>query len=311
MYQYPKQILTIAQQVQSYIDAGMVITSRADVEKALKSIGFYRLRGYSFHLYDNATKKYVPGTKFEDILKLYQFDQELSSLIFSIISKSEVALRVRLVESLLIHGDPLVLQDSSIFKEKKLYWQNMSTVASEIARSNDVFIKHNFDNHDGEVPVWAAVEVLSFGTLSKIIKNLKTGTGSSYSILAANYQYKSKKGNMVNPSQKMLASWILGVSVLRNMCAHNWFFRNYPFQLFNNISFAANNSLPQRPYMVRFIIFNLLFVPSTKPFDKGLDTAFSTADKSFSSPEAKRESSFKSLFLYFSINRYKHGMFFF
>ena len=147
--------------------------------------------------------------------------QEWSVLIFSMISKIEVALRVRLVEALLIHGEPLVLQDSSIFKEKKLYWQNMSTVASEIARSNDVFIKHNFDNHDGEVPVWAAVEVLSFGTLSKIIKNLKTGTGSSYSILAANYQYKSKKGNLVNPSQKMLASWIQGVSVLRNMCAHN------------------------------------------------------------------------------------------
>ena len=195
----------------------MVITSREDVEKALKSVGFYRLRGYSFHLYDNATKKYVPGTKFEDILRLYQFDQELSSLIFLMISKIEVALRVRalrvrLVEALLIHGEPLVLQDSSIFKEKKLYWQNMSTVASEIARSNDVFIKHNFDNHEGEVPVWAAVEVLSFGTLSKIIKNLKTGTGSSYSILAANYQYKSKKGNLVNPSQKMLASWIQGVS---------------------------------------------------------------------------------------------------
>ena len=193
----------------------MVITSREDVEKALKSVGFYRLRGYSFHLYDNATKKCVPGTKFEDILRLYQFDQEFSSLIFLMISKIEVALRVRLVEALLIHGEPLVLQDSSIFKEKKLYWQNMSTVASEIARSNDVFIKHNFDNHEGEVPVWAAVEVLSFGTLSKIIKNLKTGTGSSYSILAANYQY------LVNPSQKMLASWIQGVSVLRNMCAHN------------------------------------------------------------------------------------------
>ena len=221
MYQYPKQILTIAQQVQSYIDAGMIITSRADAERVLKSVGFYRLRGYSFNLYDNATKKYVPGTQFEDILKLYQFDQELSTLIFSMISKIEVALRVRLVESLLIHGEPLVLQDSSIFKEKKLYWQNMSTVASEIARSNDVFIKHNFDNHDGEVPVWAVVEVLSFGTLSKIIKNLKTGAGSSYSTLAANYQYKSKKGNLVKPSQKMLTSWIQGVSVLRNMCAHN------------------------------------------------------------------------------------------
>lgn len=183
MYQYPKQILTIAQQVQSYIDAGMVIASREDVEKALKSVGFYRLRGYSFHLYDNATKKYFPGTKFEDILKLYQFDQELSALIFSMISKIEIA--------------------------------------SEIARSNDVFIKHNFDNHEGEVPVWAVVEVLSFGTLSKIIKNLKTGTGSTYSILASNYQYTSKKGNLVTPSKKMFSSWVQAVSVLRNMCAHN------------------------------------------------------------------------------------------
>ena len=64
------------------------------------------------------------------------------------ISKIEVALRVRLVEALLIHGEPLVLQDSSILKKKKLYWKNMSTVASEIARLM-MFIKHNFDNHDG------------------------------------------------------------------------------------------------------------------------------------------------------------------
>lgn len=63
MYQYPKQILTIEQQVQSYVDAGMKITSQEDVEKALKSIGFYRLRGYLFQLYDNAAKKYIPGTK--------------------------------------------------------------------------------------------------------------------------------------------------------------------------------------------------------------------------------------------------------
>ena len=133
MYQYPKQILTIDQQVQSYIDVGMEITSREDIEKALKLIGFYRLRGYSFHLYDNAAKKYVPGRKFEDIIKLYQFDQKLSALVFSMISKIEVALRARLVEALLIHGELLVLQDPSIFKEKKRYWQNAATVASENA----------------------------------------------------------------------------------------------------------------------------------------------------------------------------------
>ena len=56
------------------------------------------------------------------------------------ISKIEVALRVRLVEALLIHGEPLVLQDSSILKKKKLYWKNMSTVASEIARLLNIIL---------------------------------------------------------------------------------------------------------------------------------------------------------------------------
>ena len=124
MYQYPKQISIITQQIQPYVDAEMMrlyaVTDREDVEKALKTIGFYRLRGYSFHLYDNATKKYVPGTEFEDILKLYQFDQELSNLVFSMIAKIEVTLRVRLVEALLIYGDALILQDSSIFKDKRI-----------------------------------------------------------------------------------------------------------------------------------------------------------------------------------------------
>ena len=35
--------------------------------------------------------------------------------------------------------------------------------------------------------VWAIVEVLSFGTMSKIIKNLKTGLDSAYVILAKFY----------------------------------------------------------------------------------------------------------------------------
>lgn len=131
----------------------------------------------------------APLTRFEDILKLYHFDQELSVLIFSMISKIEiskieVSLRVRLVEALLIHGDSLALQDSSLFRDKKLYWKNMSTIASEIARSNDVFIKHNFDNHDGEVPVWAAVEVLSFGTLPSFSLSITQLPYSSLSSLS-------------------------------------------------------------------------------------------------------------------------------
>lgn len=50
------------------------------------------------------------------------------------------------------------------------------------------------------------VEIISFGTLSKLIKNLKTGPDGVYAKLAENYKYISIKGNMVKPSQKMLTS---------------------------------------------------------------------------------------------------------
>ncbi|MCI8559150.1 MAG: Abi family protein [Lachnospiraceae bacterium] len=221
MNSYPKQILTISQQLQTYIDAGMTVSSVDEAAAALTTIGYYRLRGYSFPLYDNASKRYLVGTDFSNILKLYHFDMELSRLLFGMVTCIEVALRARLSDALLTYHDALILTDPSVFCDKKLFWQNLSPLSSQIARSNDVFIRHNFQNHDGEIPLWAAVEVMSFGTLSKTIKNLKTGKNSAYTILAGYYRYISPRGKLVKPSLRMLSSWIQSVSVLRNMCAHN------------------------------------------------------------------------------------------
>lgn len=221
MYTYPKKILTIHEQIKNLNNSGININSYNNAENILKSIGFYRLRGYSYHLYDTNTKKYIPGTTFELITNIYYFDQSLSSLVLSILLKIEVALRARLIDALLIHNDPLILQDASIFKNKQLYWTHMATISTEISRSQEIFIKHNFDNYDGIIPVWAAIEVISFGTLSKIIKNLKTGPHSSYSVLAKHYGFYSQKNKFVVPSNKLLSSWLHSVCVLRNLCAHN------------------------------------------------------------------------------------------
>ena len=188
---------------------------------ALTTIGYYRLKGYSFHLIDPATGKYIAGTNFSDVLKLYHFDSELSNLLFSYLSKIEVALRSRLVNAFQITQDAIVLNDPSVFRDKKLYWKNQSTIASEISRSNDVFIEHNFNNHDGAIPIWASVEIMSFGTISKTIKNMKTGNNSAFSELIKNYKFKNSNGHDVNPSKDMFTSWIQAVSVMRNICAHN------------------------------------------------------------------------------------------
>lgn len=221
MNSYPKKILTVSQQLQAYIEAGMTIPSIEEAATALTTIGYYRLRGYNFQLYDNQTKKYYPGTDFSSILKLYNFDLELSRLLFSLATDIEVSLRARLCEALLIHHDALILNNPSVFSDKKLFWQNNAALCSQIARSNDLFIRHNFQYHHGEIPIWAAVEVMSFGTLSKTIKNLKTGSNSAYTVLADHYRYLSPRQRMVRPSLKMLSSWIQSVFILRNICAHN------------------------------------------------------------------------------------------
>lgn len=219
MNTYPKQILDIHQQIQTYINAGMIVPSIQEMEEALKSVGYYRLRGYCFHLYDNQAKKYKPGTSFTNVLNLYRFDAELSHLLFSFATSIEVALRARLTEALLVHQDALILGDPSVFSDKSLYWKNYGVICAEIARSNDVFIKHNFQRHHGAIPIWAAVEIMSFGTLSKLIKNMNVGP--AFAVLAGYYGYKTPKGNRIVPSKDMLTSWIQAVSVLRNMCAHN------------------------------------------------------------------------------------------
>ncbi len=242
MYQYPKNFLSVTQLIQKLIDSGMTIDSQDETKLALTTIGYYRLKGYSFHRIDPATKKYIAGTNFSDVLKLYHFDSELSHLIFSYLSQIEVALRAHLVNAFQTTQDALVLHDPSVFKDKQLYWRNQGTIASEINRSNDVFIEHNFNNHEGAIPLWASVEVMSFGTISKTIKNMKAGNQSAFSVLIQNYKFKNANGNMVNPAKDMFASWIQAVSVMRNICAHN--------------SRIYNRAISTTPQLISFDVIN-------------------------------------------------------
>ena len=221
MYHYSKPYLSVSQLIQKLASLGMIIPSQTEAEEAFNTIGYYRLRGYCYHQFDRNSNQYIAGPNLHDILNLYHFDMELSHLLFDYLSQIEVALRVRFVNAFQTTQDVLALNDPSVFKDKNLYWKNQSSVASEIARSNDLFITHNFDNHEGAIPLWAAVEVMSFGTLSKLIKNLKTGQNSVLSNIIHHYRYRNSSGSLVNPSKDMFTSWIQSVSVVRNICAHN------------------------------------------------------------------------------------------
>ena len=221
MKSYPKAVLSLPDLLADLQSKGMTISDISQATTIIEKIGYYRFRGYAFHLIDSSTGMFYPGTCFDDVLQLYMFNSELTTLLFSMSGKIEVALRARLCESLLAFGDPLIYLDSSIFKDKEKHWKNLSSLCNEINRSNEVFILHNYINHDGQIPIWAAVEVMSFGCLSKFISNLITGPNTPYSKLVKYYTYRTLKGNEAAPSMDMFSSWIHSVVVLRNMCAHN------------------------------------------------------------------------------------------
>lgn len=221
MKQYPKTIRSTHDLISDLQSKGMLVPDLSLAEKAIEQIGYYRLRGYASHFIDIKTGKFLSGTSFDRVLQLYYFNCELSSLIFAMSSKIEVTLRARLCASLLPLGDPLIYLDPSIFRDKAIYWKNFSTLCSEINRSDEVFIKHNLENHDGQIPIWAAVEVMSFGNLSKFISNLVPGPNTPFYRLAMCYKYNSPKGKSVVPSLDMISSWMHSIVILRNMCAHN------------------------------------------------------------------------------------------
>lgn len=104
-------------------------------------------------------------------------------------------------------------------------------------------IEHHFDNHDGAIPLWASLEVMSFGSLSKISKNLKTENQSVFSILIQEYKFKHTNGNEVNLSKAMFTSWIQAVLVMGTICAHHSRIYNRAISLHSSYIYRCNKVL--------------------------------------------------------------------
>ena len=205
-------------QIQHLQSRGLIIQDQAYALQVLEHVSFYRLRGYYIHWYDRATKKFHPGITFEAIVQLHQFDMELSSLILDISSHIEIALRSYLANELALYidtngtlcGHAMGYLDFSFFDDPNQFMENSGSIVREIQRSNEVFIAHNKSICQDNVPVWAAVEIMSFGTLSKLFSSLDRNV--KLSITRKYY----RRGSYC----QWVESWLHAITLIRNMCAH-------------------------------------------------------------------------------------------
>jgi abortive infection bacteriophage resistance protein len=228
---YAKPALPIADQIAKLEASGMLIADHAAAEHCLQHISYYRLSAYWLlfeHPKTQPGPRFKPGTTFQDVLALYEFDRQLRLLVLDAVERVEVAVRGSWAYQLAMLGGPHGYVDAANYADSTAFYANFSKLAGEVGRSKDTFIQHYKNNYAGPAmpPVWMTSEILTFGQLSQWYAALK----------------EPKVRNAIAKPFKLDEAVFVGLihqlAVIRNICAHHsrlW-----------NISLKVKFTLPRK-----------------------------------------------------------------
>ena len=90
--------MDLPNQVQVLKERGLLIEDEQQALDKLSFISYYRLANYWRPMEsDKETHQFKPGSRFSDIIKLYDFDMSLRTLIFTAIQNIEIAFRSKII----------------------------------------------------------------------------------------------------------------------------------------------------------------------------------------------------------------------
>lgn len=218
---YGKQALTFQQQLAHLKGRGLLVDDEPEALRQLACISYYRLSGYwyPFRLrtpQGQVTSNLVPGTSFEQIIELYEFDRRLRSLVLDAIERVEIAVRTRITYHFGHTYGPFGHTDPTNFHRNFDHKNWLAKLENETQRSSDEFIRHYKKTYTGfpTVPIWMLTEVMSFGSLSFFYKGLRNDAKSGV-------QDKSAVAQYFNLHHKRLGDWLHILTYIRNVCAHH------------------------------------------------------------------------------------------
>jgi abortive infection bacteriophage resistance protein len=226
----PKIFLNYNQQIDKLKnEKNLQIDDTLYAKEILKQTSYYSLIGGYKDIFKNpTTKKYKDGTKFEDVVELYYFDESLRQLFLKYLIKVENEIKSQL---------------SYYFTEK--YGENQNEYLNKtnynyVGRKNQRDIDHlikilegyvikptdyRYINHSqrkyGNVPLWVLTNALTFGNISKM-----------YMLITQDLQIKiSKSYPYIN--ERQLISLLTVLVKFRNVCAHGE--RLFTYKTFDSI----------------------------------------------------------------------------
>ena len=212
---------TLEEQLSILKNRGMKFHDEQLARTYLTRVSYFRMKYFWIDLIDENSDEFKDNVYFEDVIERYEFDKSLREILFNAIETLEAGLRARIISTLsLATGTGLWYLDDSLFENKDYHEDFVLDLKYEFGRSTDPFAR-NFisentrweeDSLAGDNPdAWMIIETATFGTLSKMYKNLKAQSPMQSAIANEFGIYSSKE----------LSSWLEAISVLRNTIAHH------------------------------------------------------------------------------------------
>ncbi|WP_238552279.1 Abi family protein [Bifidobacterium cuniculi] len=200
-------------------ERGLTITNEDALRSALLDNNYYRLSGY-FRVYQidpaHGDNRFHEGTKDTDFLLPYKLDRGLRSIIVDGMARLEVPLRSRFAYYAAQNGGAYTYLDAESYRDRRDKHGNplrdglLEEINKWLRRSSEVCIRH-YRAQKRSIPLWAAVEALPFGVVSKMI-SLYADTTTLHSLY---HDIELNAGNKAN------AQVIHSMVYLRNLCSHH------------------------------------------------------------------------------------------
>jgi abortive infection bacteriophage resistance protein len=209
---YTKPSLSIQDQVAQLQARGLIITDINKVTDLLAHVNYFRLEAYWYTYYDNSLTGhfFVKSITFELIWSHYCFDRRLRAHISHALERIEVSFRTQFAFNLSQTFGPFPLNLNTLNFSQREWNSNLLDLQKTCQDSKELFATHFYAKYSNDLlPIWALVEIQSFGQVVFYYKKIKS------------LNIKSHIGSVFGLNPRELASWLHHLSYIRNICAHH------------------------------------------------------------------------------------------
>lgn len=173
---------------------------------------------------DDVEETYKAGTTFDEVYALYNFDRELRNIYLKYLLKLENTFKTVIAHEFSAkygHDNYLKIENFDNSEEKnisssiKLIGDIQQEIARQMSKHHQV-VTHYMTEH-GYIPLWVLVNVLTFGKIENLYKNMKPADKTTVA-----KQFK------LQPNE--LAKFMHMLALARNKCAHDERFFDMKFR---------------------------------------------------------------------------------